>query len=385
MSWMKKYGLLLKLISGIILGVIIGLSKIELLIELFLTFNNIFGSLLTFTVPLIILAFITNGIADLGSGSRKLLGITVMLSYGSSVLMGFLAFGVDVALFPTLLKGETLSSLTEMSNNLAPFLTFDIPPVMSVTTALILSFVLGIGLSNLPDCSLKQAFKNFHDIVYKFITNVIIPLLPIYIAGVFANMTFSGQAGSVMSAFIKVFGLVLSLHLIALIIQYIVAGIVNNKNPFILLKNMLPAYFTALGTQSSAVTIPVTAQSIKNNGVKDKVAEFVAPLCANIHMSGSIITITSCAMAVMILTNHSFSMATMIPFILILGVMMVASPGMPGGSIMAAVGVLQSILGFNDSMVALMIALYLAQDSFGTACNVTGDGAIALIVDKIAD
>lgn len=385
MSNLKNYSLLLKLICGIIGGILIGLLGWDILVRIFITFNSIFGSLLSFTVPLIILAFITNGIADLGSGSRKLLGMTVLLSYSSSVLMGFMAYGVDIAIFPSLLKGETLSSLTEMSNSLAPYITFDIPPIMSVTTALILSFILGIGLSNLSDSPLKQVFQNFHDIVYRFITSVIIPLLPIYIAGVFANMTYSGQAGSVMSAFIKVFAIVIALHFIALIIQYVIAGAMNHKNPFVLIKNMLPAYFTALGTQSSAATIPVTANCIKSNGVKVKVAEFVAPLCANIHMSGSIITITSCALAVMMLTGHPFTVGLMIPFILMLGVMMVASPGMPGGSIMAAIGVLQSILGFNDAMIALMIALYLAQDSFGTACNVTGDGAIALMVDTLTE
>ena len=386
MNFLKKYALLMKLLLGILVGVIFGLIGQEVIIRLLSTFNFVFGSLLNFTIPLIILAFITKGISDLSSNSRRLLGLTVALAYASTIIMGSMAYTVASNALPVLLTGQSVVGFEESTLNTTSYIVgLKILPLMDVMTALILSFILGIGLSGLQSSSLKSIFDDFHTIITGLVMKVIIPLLPLHIAGIFAKMTYTGQATVVMNAFIKVFILVIALHITALLIQYTIAGIISKKNPFLLLKNMLPAYITAVGTQSSAATIPVTAASIKNNKVKDQIAEFVASLCSTIHLSGSMITITTCSIAVMILFDFNFSAEKMIPFILLLGVMMIAAPGLPGGAIITAAGILQSSLGFTPEMGALMITLYIAQDSFGTACNVTGDGAIAVIVDAVVD
>ena len=193
----------------------------------------------------------------------------------------------------------------------------------------------------------------------------------------------SEKVFSILSVFINIIGVIFALHIILLLLQYTIAGIVTKQNPFKSLLRMMPAYFTALGTQSSAATIPVTLEQTLKNGVSEKIAGFVIPLCATIHLSGSTMKITSCAIALMILQGMPFDFTLFAGFIFMLGIAMVAAPGVPGGAIMAAVGILQSMLGFNDEMIGLMIALYIAMDSFGTACNVTGDGAIALVVDRI--
>lgn len=196
-------------------------------------------------------------------------------------------------------------------------------------------------------------------------------------------MTYVGQVFSILTVFIKIIGIIFLIHIGILILQFSIAGGFAGKNPFKLLLNMMPAYFTALGTQSSAATIPVTLEQTKKNGVSEDVAGFTVPLCATIHMSGSMLKIVACALALMIMTDMPYDFGMFFGFICMLGITMVAAPGVPGGAIMAALGVLQSMLGFDQEAQALMIALYIAMDSFGTACNVTGDGAIAIIIDKI--
>jgi Na+/H+-dicarboxylate symporter len=231
---------------------------------------------------------------------------------------------------------------------------------------------------------LKKSFIDFKDVITKLISVVIIPLLPYYIFGIFLNMTISGQVMSVIGMFLKVILVIFVLHIMLLLIQFCIAGVVSKQNPFRLLKNMLPAYATALGTQSSAATIPVTLGQAIKNGVRESIAVFVIPLCATIHLAGSTMKITACAMAIMYMANEPVTFGMLAGFILMLGITMVAAPGVPGGAIMAALGLLQSMLGFNETLQALMIALYIAMDSFGTACNVTGDGAIAVIVNRIS-
>ena len=377
-----KNNLLVRLILGISIGILVGLSNVEILVRLLATFNSLFGAFLSFIIPLLILAFITYGIAELGGSAKKLLGITVVLSYGSTVLVGMTVVMVDMSILPTLLSGVNIQTLSDSSKSVAPYLSLAMPPLMSVMTALILSFILGIGIAGLKSTSLKNGFQEFHHIISSTIKSIVIPLLPIHIAGVFAQMAYSGQVVAVMSVFAKVFIVVICLHLIVLTVQYTIAGAVSKKNPLFLIKNMLPAYMTAVGTQSSAATIPVTAQAIKNNGVRPQIAEFVASLCANIHMSGSMTTLTSCSIAILLISGMPISIPDMLGFVLLLGVMTVAAPGLPGGAVMAAVGILQSNLGFTPEMTALIISLYLTQDSFGTACNVTGDGALAVIINS---
>jgi len=266
---------------------------------------------------------------------------------------------------------------------LKPYFTVEMPAPLDIMTALLLSFCIGLGLSVVKGNTLRMAAADFRDIVSLLIAKVIIPLLPLHIFGIFLNMTVSGQVASIISVFVKIIVVIFILHILLLLVQFVLAGIIGRKNPLRLLKNMLPAYATALGTQSSAATIPVTlAQTIKN-GVSKNIATFVIPLCATIHLSGSTMKITACAMAIMMMSGMPVNTTDFSGFILMLGITMVAAPGVPGGAIMAALGILEGMLGFDETAQALMIALYIAMDSFGTACNVTGDGAIAVIVDRI--
>lgn len=382
----KKLGLLPKLIIAIALGIAVGMVAPEKLIAIFATFNGIFNQFLGFIIPLIIIGFVVPGIADLGSGAGKTLAITALVAYLSTIIAGSVAYFVDTTAFPSFL--EVGSIVLDNAQNaeetmVASLFTIEMPAIMGVMSALILSFTLGLGIAVTKAEGLKGIFNEFQAIISKVIASIIIPLLPFHVFGIFSNLTYSGTVAEIMSVFIKVFGIILLLHIGILIFQYVVAGAFAKKNPFGLLKNMLPAYFTALGTQSSAATIPVTLEQTKKNGVRGEVADFVIPLCATIHLSGSTITLTSCAIAIMMLNGINVSFVQLLPFILMLGVTMVAAPGVPGGAVMAALGVLESMLGFNSIMLNLMIALYIAQDSFGTACNVTGDGAIAVLINSI--
>ena len=384
---MKKFGLLPKLILGILAGIAIGKMKVLFVVELLATFNNIFGSFLGFIIPLIIVGFVAPGIGNLGKSAGKLLGGSTVLAYVSTIIAGSFAYVVDTNIFPKLLNVGSfiLHDTTNPEEALVKSLiNIKIAPLMDVMTALVLAFVLGLGIAYLKEDTVKKFMDEFQLIVEGTIKSVIIPLLPFHISGIFANMTYAGKVEMIIAVFAKVFVVIIILHILILLFQYTVAGSLNGKNPISLIRNMLPAYFTAVGTQSSAATIPVTLAQTKKNGANDGIAEFTVPLFATIHLSGSTITLTSCSLAIMMLEGMNFSFGSYFGFILMLGVTMVAAPGVPGGAVMAALGLIQSMLGFNAELSSLMIALYLAQDSFGTACNVTGDGALALIVNKFA-
>lgn len=378
-----KLGLLPKVLIAIALGIALGTFIPNWFIRIFVTFNEIFSQLLNFLVPLIILGLVAPAIADMGGRAGKMLLITVGLAYAATFISGFMAYGTSMSLFPYIIEANNASQDLVQNNTLAPYFSISIPPLMSVMTALFLAFLLGLGISKILGESLKNMLNEFKDIISMSIKYVIIPLLPWHIFGIFLNITQSGQIMSIMTVFIQIIGIIFALHIVVLILQFSVAGIVTKRNPFKLLVTMLPAYFTALGTQSSAATIPVTLKQTIKNKVNEDVAGFVIPLCATIHLSGSTLKIVSCAIALMMMHNTPVEASNMIYFICMLGVVMVAAPGVPGGAIMAAISVLQSILGFDESQIALMIALYITMDNFGTACNVTGDGAIALIIDKI--
>lgn len=382
---MKKLGLLPKIILAIALGIVIGSISPEWVVKTLATFNGIFGNFLGFIIPLIIIGFIAPGIGELGKGAGRLLGMTAGIAYVSTITAGALAYVTATNLFPSLLQADSFANkLTNPEEVLTkPFFVIEMPAIMGVMSALLFAFTLGLGAATIKGETLTKVLGDFRDIVEKVIANVIIPLLPIHIFGIFANMSFGGQVAFIMTVFAKVYVIVVLLHIAMLFIQYTIAGGISGKNPFRLLRNMLPAYFTALGTQSSAATIPVTLRQAKKNDIDEKVADFVIPLSATIHLSGSTITIVSCAIAVMMLNGMDVSFGALFPFILMLGVTMIAAPGVPGGAIMAALGLLGSMLHFNETLLSLMIALYLAQDSFGTATNVTGDGAIAMIVDRL--
>ncbi|WP_404444889.1 dicarboxylate/amino acid:cation symporter [Sutcliffiella horikoshii] len=382
---MRKFGLLPRIILAIILGVAVGSFAPEWFVKVFVTFNEIFGNFLGFAIPLIIIAFIAPGIGEIGKGAGKFLGLTASIAYLSTIAAGVLAYFAASALYPTILKNANLTG--EMENPeealVKPFLELEIPAPFEVMTALIIAFTVGLGMSAIKGDALKIVMIEFRSIIELVISKVIIPLLPIHILGIFANMTYGGQVQTIINVFAKVFVLIILLHLSMLLIQYSVSGAMSRKNPFVMLKSMMAAYFTALGTQSSASTIPVTLERTKRMGVREKTADFTVPLLANIHLSGSTITIVSCAMAIMFINGMDYSLYIVLPFIMMLGVTMIAAPGVPGGAVMAAIGLLQTMLEFDATMVSLMIALYLAQDSFGTACNVTGDGAIANAVDRL--
>ncbi len=381
----KKIGLIPKLIAAIILGILIGKFMPEVVVKIFVTFSSIFGNFLGFLIPLIILGFIVSGIADLGSNAGKLLGITAGIAYVSTLIAGFFAYIVGVNVFPNFIKATNMISdaVNPEEHLLKPFFTIEMDPIMTVMSALVFAFLLGLGIAAVKGEGLRKIAFEFQQIVDKTISNVIIPLLPIYILSIFANMTYAGEVGRIISVFWKVFLIVIAMHLLIILIQFAIAGTISKKNIFQMIKNQVPGYLTAIGTQSSAATIPVNLKCAENNGVSKEIREFVVPLCATIHLSGSTITLTSCAIAVMMLNNVSFTLAQMLGFVAMLGVTMVAAPGVPGGAVMAALGVLKTNLNFTEAQLALMIALYITQDSFGTACNISGDNAIAVIVDSI--
>jgi Na+/H+-dicarboxylate symporter len=382
-----KIGLLPRIIIAIVLGLLFGMVFPASVVRFFVTFNSIFASFLFFCIPLIILGLVAPGIADLGKSAGRLLAITTLIAYGSTLFSGFFTYFSCRAVFPTLIEPSvTLASVDNPEASLlAPFFTIDMPPAFGVMTALILAFILGIGIAASKGETLKSALTEFKNIIERIISVVIIPLLPIYIFGIFLNMSNSGTAFTVITVFGKIIGVIFTLHILLLLIQYGIAGVIAGRNPFKLLYNMLPAYMTALGTSSSAATIPVTLAQVKKNGVNKDIADFCVPLCATIHLSGSTMKIVAMALAICILIDIPFDIGLFAGFIMMLGIMMIAAPGVPGGAIMAAIAVLQSMLGFDEVAIGLITALYIAIDSFGTACNVTGDGAIAVVVNRIAN
>ena len=378
-----KIGLLGRICIAIVSGILAGTLAPEWLVRTFLTFNGIFSQFLGFIIPLIILGLVTTAIGDIGNKAGKMLIMTVAVAYGSTVIAGLISYLTGATLFPSMIQsGSGLAEMAQTSDP-TPFFSVEIPPLMGIMTALVLAFTLGLGLASTGNETLFKIAHGFEDIVVRTIRTAILPLLPLYIFGIFLNMTYVGQVFSILVVFIKIIGIIFLIHIGILLLQFCIAGVISGKNPFKMLWTMMPAYFTALGTQSSAATIPVTLEQTRRNGVSEDVAGFVIPLCATIHMSGSILKIVACALALMIMKDMPYDAGMFIGFICMLGITMVAAPGVPGGAIMAALGLLQSMLGFDAEAQALMIALYIAMDSFGTACNVTGDGAIAVIIDKV--
>lgn len=377
-----KFGLLPKIIVAIILGICLGMFTPETPVRIFVTFNGLFSEFLGFLIPLIIVGLVTPAIADIGKGAGKMLLVTAMLAYGATIFSGFLTYGVGESVFPSLISDDLKLTQISQADGVKPYFTVAIPASLNVMTSLVMAFTFGLGIAHLGTQSLKNVFSEFRDIITMTIQSVVLPLLPIYIFGIFFNMTFSGEVFKVLSVFVKIIGVIFIMHIFLLILQYTIASIFVRKNPLRMLGKMMPAYFTALGTQSSAATIPVTMRQTILNGVHKDIAGFVIPLCATIHLSGSTMKIVACALALMMMQGMAYDFQMIAGFIMMLGITMVAAPGVPGGAIMAALGILSSMLGFDQQALALMIALYIAMDSFGTACNVTGDGALALIVDK---
>ena len=371
-----KIGLLPKVLIAIALGIGCSFFFPHWLVRVFLTFNSIFSNFLGLFIPLLIIGLIAPGITELGKGAGKLLAVTVGIAYLSTVMAGLFSYGICSWTYPSML-GNAVSRLGSID------MSIEMPAFMTVTTALVVAFMLGLALINVEGQTLKNALADFREVVFRVIQNVIIPLLPLFIFGIFLQMGAEGKVAPVLGMFIKIILIIFVMHVTFLVFQFCIAGVIAHKNPFKALVTMLPAYVTALGTQSSAATIPVTLAQAKKNGVNEDVADFVIPLCATVQLSCSILKIVACAFAISLSMGMETGIGTYAGFIMMLGITMVAAPGVPGGAIMAALGLLSGMLGFDTNMQGLMIALYIAMDSFGTAGNVTGDGAIALIVDTI--
>lgn len=377
-----KFGLLPRIIVAIGVGILTGSFAPMWIARVCATFNEVFSQFLGFLIPLIILGFVAPAIADIGARAGKMLVTTALIAYGFTLMAGFISYFTGALAFPSMISGRTSVDLSASDSAIAPFFSMAIPTLMPVMTALVLAFMLGLGMAYLDGTALRRGFDEFRRIVVKAINRAVIPLLPFYIFGIFLNMTVVGQVGTILDAFIKIILVIFALHIGILLLQYCIASCFAKKNPLKMLATMLPAYFTALGTQSSAATIPVTLRQAVKMGVSEDVAGFTIPLCATIHMSGSTLKIVACALAIMIMEGLPYDVGVFGQFIAMIGVTIIAAPGIPGGAIMASLGLLSSILGFSDAQNALMIALYIAMDSFGTACNVTGDGSIAVIIDR---
>ena len=388
-----KIGLIPKLIIAIILGILFGTFLPEWCNRLIVTFSSIFSTFLAFVIPLMIVAYVTMGIANLRSGAGKLLVITVALAYCSTLVAGSVSYLISSTLFPSFMSAGALDQIAATAEvSLEGYLSLSIPPLLDTLSAVTLAFILGLCLSTMRGKTigdtLYNAMEDFSAIIDKVLHAVIIPLLPLYICGTFTNMTYSGKTFAILGILWKVFLVVIAMHLAYIVIQFLVAGLVSGKNPFALIRNQVPGYATAIGTQSSAATIPVNLECAAKDGILEEIRSFVVPLCANIHMAGSMITITACATAVCLMYQLPISLSTVVPFVMTLGIAMVASPGAPGGSIMTALPFLYMVFGaeagdVNGPICAIMVALYITQDSFGTACNVSGDNAIGTVVDTI--
>lgn len=382
MKFLKK-SLLLQIVIAISLAITLGPYLPDSITRVFVTFNGLFGNFLGFIIPPLILGLIVPAIGNIGKEAGKLLLITTLIAYASTLFAGLTSYGVSIATFPHLLEGQHLISIGEEADYLPAYFEIQMPPFFDVMSALVMAFLLGISISRFEMPTLKSFFNEFRIFIMWVIEKLIVPFLPLFIFGIVLKITQSGQIAMVLGTFTKIIGIIFGLHIGIMILQYTIAGFFVKRNPFKLLKTMFPAYLTALGTQSSAATIPITLRQTIKNEVDPKIAGFTVPLCATIHLSGSTLKIVACAVALMLLQGQAVEPLTMFGFIALLGIAMVAAPGVPGGAIMAALGVLSSVLGFDADSQSLMIALYIAMDSFGTACNVMGDGAIALIMDKI--
>lgn len=383
-----KIPLALKLVIAIILGIIVGQFGFlpEIFFQVLKTLSGLFSEFLAFIIPLMIVGLIIPGIADLAEGAGKLLGITVAISYGSTIIAGILAYIVASNIFPMFITSDLANTIQESGEGATALFSIGLEPMFSVTAAIIFAFMLGLGISWLRARgrgeALANVFTDFGKVIDLTLQTVVIPLLPFYIFFNFADMSYSGSVFAVMSVFWRVLLTAIVLHLLYLTIIFSVVGAYVGKNPIQLMKNQIPGWLTAAGTQSSAATIPTNVEIARKNGVSEQIANFVVPLCATIHVAGSMITITSCVTAILMMYSMPISIGTMAGFIMMLGIAMVAAPGAPGGAIMSALPFLPMV-GLTEAFNQLAISLYITQDSFGTATNVSGDNAIAVIVDAI--
>ncbi|MDE6160910.1 MAG: dicarboxylate/amino acid:cation symporter [Muribaculaceae bacterium] len=366
---------------AIIAGIALGCIAPDWLGRAAATFNGLIGQLLGFMIPLIIVGFVAPAIAEVGGRAGRLLLATAALAYAATFFAGMMSYGIGALTFPMIIT-HSEAGTAAAGAGVAPWFEVSVPALMPVTTSLALTFMLGLGCAIAGGTALRRGLDELRDIVALTIDRAVLPLLPPYIMCIFLVMTVEGRVAAVLGAFAGIIGIIFAMHILILLLQYGIAGAIGRRNPLRMLRTMLPAYLTALGTQSSAATIPVTLRQTERLGVDPDIAGFTVPLCATIHMSGSTLKIVACSMALMMMHGQDCPPGMFVHFTAMLGITIIAAPGIPGGAIMASLGLLSSILGFDARMQAMMIALYIAMDSFGTACNVTGDGALAVIIDR---
>ena len=378
-----KLSLFVKVLISIAAGALIGLVAPDALVRIFKTFNVLFAQLLKFIVPLLVLGLVTPAIANVGRGAGKMLLIVIVIAYLSTICAGFFSHLCASNVLPLYLKAGELASDSAAAKEFLPYFDLKIPPICDIMTALVLSFMFGIGIIFTDAGALKKAFNEFGGIIKIIIEKAIIPFLPIYIFTMICEMSARGVIAFVLGTGAKIILTGVVLTLIWLVLQYCIAGAIAGKNPFKCLWNMLPAYLTAFSICSSSATIPVTSSCAKKNGLDDSIVDFTIPLCSTVHMCGSTIKLAVSSIAVAYIFGTPLPLSVYMHFVLMQGIAAVAAPGVMGGVLMASVGLLETILGFTPDQTALVMTLYLALDGYGPACNVTGDGAIALIVNKI--
>lgn len=378
-----KLGLFPKVVIAIVIGALLGLILPDVIVRILKTFNVLFAQLLKFVVPLLVLGLVTPSIANLGRGAGKMLLTVMLIAYCSTVCGALFSYGVSSNILPMYLNPGELSAEAVSEKEFLPYIDLKIPPICDIMTALVLSFVIGVGIIFTGANGLKRGFEEFGEIVKLTIEKVIIPFLPVYIFTMICEMSAKGVIDVVLGTGFKVILTGVILSILYLVVQYCIAGIIAGKNPLKLLWNAIPAYLTGFSICSSSACIPVTYECTLKNGVRKDIADFVIPLCSTVHMCGSTIKLTVTSVAVAYMFGAPITFGLFMQFALMQAIAAVAAPGVMGGVLMASVGLLGTVLGFSDTMTTLMMTIYLALDGYGPAVNVSGDAAIAVIADKL--
>ncbi len=372
---------LFKLILGVVTGLIAGRFLGEGAMNIVVTTKHLLGQLIFFFVPLIIVAFIGSSIAKMGQIASRLLGLSLSIAYLSSIGAAFMALGLGYFIIPKL----SIASQSE-SINRVPELLFElnIPPVMSVMTALTLAIMIGLSTVWSNSKGILKLLNEFQQMVLLLINRILIPLLPLFIAANFTILSYEGSVTKQLPIFINVMAVILVAHFVWLFLLYMVAALVTRQNPWEVVRHYAPPYFTAIGTMSSAATLPVTLKAARKSKIlSNRSVDFAIPLFSNIHLCGSILTEVFFVMTVSQIIYGSLpNLSTMVLFIILLGLFAIGAPGVPGGTVIASLGIVISIVGFTEAGTALLLTIFALQDSFGTACNIVGDGALTMIVNK---
>ncbi len=373
-----------RLLLGVVIGIIIGLYANQSVMHVIVTFKYLFGQVITFCVPLIILGFIAPSITRLGNNASRMLGYAVAIAYISSIGAALFSMAAGYGIIPHLSIVSDVDGLKELPDVI---FKLDIPQIMPVMSALVLAILLGLAVSWTKSKNFANILEEFQQVVLAIVTKVIIPLLPFFIACSFCTLSYEGTITKQFPVFVKVILIVMIGHYIWLALLYAISGAYSKKNPLEVLRHYGPAYITAVGTMSSAATLAVALNGAKKSQVlRRDMVDFGIPLFANIHLCGSVLTEVFFVMTIsQILYGSIPAVGTMVLFCLLLGIFAIGAPGVPGGTVMASLGLISGILLFDDTGISLMLTIFALQDSFGTACNVTGDGALTLLLTGYAD